>query len=248
MLTTRPRVRSEGNALAHFRYRSHPNSEGMIAAMDEEGQRISELPTSEGVSSPPPSPMPGADGRREYWITLGGIVGALALVVLAWIVMGEKQTTTPAVPQAHRPAPDFSLPTPEGEIVRLSDHRGAIVLVNFWGSWCDPCRKELPELQAAYERLRDRGFVVIGVNLFNNEFKPNGSRLTGADVRAFVAKHGVTYPIALDERGEVATAYQIYPIPTSFFIDRSGNIRYVVPREITAEEILQWFTSLDQPS
>jgi peroxiredoxin len=184
--------------------------------------------------------------KRDYVIAAGGVVGAILLIMLVWAMGGDSGSGAPAVPQSNRPAPEFTLPTPDGGEVRLSDYRGSIVLINFWGSWCEPCRNELPELQTAYEQLRDQGFVVIGIDLFDNEFDEAGTRYTREDIQQFVEQQGLTYPIALDVQGEVSNAYRIFPIPTSYFVDREGTIRYVIPREITAEEIVQWFTELNQ--
>ncbi|NJN65375.1 MAG: TlpA family protein disulfide reductase [Chloroflexaceae bacterium] len=203
-----------------------------------------------GGSLPDPPPATTRPSRfpvaREYWYALGGIGLSLVLVVAIWLVVGGQGAAMPAAPESRRPAPDFTLPTTDGGEVRLADYQGKIILVNFWGSWCGPCVHEMPELQAAYEQLREQGLVVIGINLFDSEVDEQGQKRTHEDIREVVEQLGVTYPIALDIRGEVTREYRVYPIPTSFFIDRQGTIRYVLPREITAEEIAAWFVRLNQ--
>lgn len=182
-------------------------------------------------------------GSRERWYTIGGVLVGLVLVVLVWLVAGGQSTGHADVPEVHRPAPDFVLASPEGNDIRLADYRGKVVLVNFWGSWCEPCVREIPALQAAYEQLQDQDFVVIGVNLFDDEQAQNHSR---EDIRSFVEQLGITYPVALDEDGTTTDAYRVFPIPTSFFIDAQGNIRYVLPRELEQDEIVALFTRLKQ--
>jgi len=178
---------------------------------------------------------------REWWYASGGVMVALVLIALVWVLTGRSSVSTPSVSEVDRPAPDFALPTLDGDEVQLSDYQGQIVLVNFWGTWCEPCRHETPALQSAYEQLQDEGFVIIGVNLTNKE-QIQGS--TEADVRDFAQQYGITYPIALDIEGDVSKDYGIYPIPTSLFIDSRGNIRYMRFSELTTDEIKALFTTL----
>lgn len=180
---------------------------------------------------------------REIWYTAGGMLAALALIALIWTLTGREETQLPAVGEVNRPAPDFTLPALGGGEVRLSDYHGDIVLVNFWGTWCEPCRREMPALQASYEQLRDQGFVIIGVNLADDE-KIQGR--TEADILSFAEQYGVTYPVALDVKGEVANAFRLYPLPTSYFIDAQGHIRYVRVGEVTLDEVKALFTQLKQ--
>jgi peroxiredoxin len=121
-----------------------------------------------------------------------------------------------------RAAPDFLLRTIDGGEVRLSDLQGHPVLVNFWASWCAPCREEAPDLIKLYNDHKDEGLQVIGVDL----------RESDAAVQGFVDEFGVPYPIALDRNGQVATTWHIggpnNGVPTSYFIDSSGVVRKVV--------------------
>lgn len=203
----------------------------------------------EGATVPEPGggDEPGAAkpalNARERWFAIGGAVVGLVLVVVIWMTASQTRAEPVAAPEVNRPAPMFVLSSPTGEEIRLEDYRGQVVMVNFWGTWCQPCINELPELQAAYEQLKDDGFVIIGVNLFDDE---QAQDRTEADIQQFVEQFGLTYPIALDAEGDVANAYNIYPIPTSFFIDGQGNIRYVLPSELTAERIITLVQSLQQ--
>ena len=182
--------------------------------------------------------------RREKGMALGGALAALLLIALVWVLTGRSaQSELPPIAEMRRPAPEFALPGLKGETVRLSDYRGKVVLVNFWGTWCEPCKQETPALAGVYWRLRDQGLVIIGVDLRNQERSgPAGD----ADVRVFTERYDVTYPIALDVAGETARAFQIYPLPTSFFVDQHGMIRYVRVGQITAEEVEDLFIRLQQ--
>lgn len=180
---------------------------------------------------------------REIIYTLGGMLIALVLIGGVWILTGRQATTLPTVGEVNRPAPAFSLPALGGGEISLSDYRGKVVLVNFWGTWCEPCREETPALQQAYEQLRERGLVVIGVDLADGEKKQGRGE---AEVKQFTSQYGVTYPIALDVEGKVANAFRIYPIPTSYFVDPQGNIRYVRVSTLTSKEVVSLFESLQQ--
>ena len=114
-------------------------------------------------------------------------------------------------------APDFLLPTLDGKTVRLSDLRGKGVVINFWATWCPPCRKEMPQLVAAYQRYRNEGLEVVAVNVGEPEDR----------VRQFAEEFGMRFTVALDKIGAVARTYSLLGLPTTFFVDRQGVIRIV---------------------
>jgi peroxiredoxin len=159
------------------------------------------------------------------------------IVYIVWIVSAGMATPSmPAAAETNRPAPDFALQTIDGKTLHLNDLRGKIVLVNFWGTWCVPCKAETPALEAAYKQLKDSGVEFVGVNLRNQEELGEAG---DAAVKAFVSNYGVTYPIVYDTDGEVARSYQISPIPVSYFIDAKGNIRYVYVGELKTNDVLE---------
>ncbi|GLB61128.1 TlpA disulfide reductase family protein [Cytobacillus sp. NCCP-133] len=115
-------------------------------------------------------------------------------------------------------APDFELKDLEGNAVKLSDYRGKAVLLNFWGSWCPPCRAEMPHMEKLYNKYKDENFDIVAVNLTNTE-KNSG------DAERFVEELGLTFTIPLDEKGAVGADYEVLAYPTSYFIDSDGVIR-----------------------
>ena len=141
---------------------------------------------------------------------------------------------SPAV-EIGRAAPDFLLETSTGGELRLSDLQGQPVVVNFWATWCPPCRAEMPELVAAYDRYRGDGLVIVAVNLQEAD----------KQVEQFADEFGIEFPIVIDRDGELRTVWRLGGpfggIPSSYFIDASGVIRsvfYGPMREAALEERL----------
>ncbi|MGM9923401.1 MAG: redoxin domain-containing protein [Bacillus sp. (in: firmicutes)] len=114
-------------------------------------------------------------------------------------------------------APDFSLTALDGKTVKLSDFRGQKVVLNFWATWCSPCREEMPDLQAFYSKNQDKNLTILAVNMTNQHE-------TLDQVAQFADDYNLTFPIPLDEKNAVGQSYQIMTIPTSFLIDSKGII------------------------
>lgn len=120
-------------------------------------------------------------------------------------------------------APDFRLADPDGRRISLRDHRGRVVFLNFWATWCLPCRAEMPEMERVHQEFKGQGFVVLAVNL----------RESPAQVRKFAQELKLTYPLPIDEDAKVVQAYAVRALPVTYLIDRKGIMlgRAVGPRE-----------------
>lgn len=135
-------------------------------------------------------------------------------------------------------AANFTLTTLDGETVRLSDYRGKKVLLNFWATWCPPCKAEMPHVQKFYEDERQRDVVVLGVNLTDTE--------KSADrVGEFARERELTFPIVLDEEGQASDLYRVRAYPTSFFIDSQGVIRGKMQGAMSYDGLRSAFRNLD---
>ncbi|HLS59576.1 MAG TPA: redoxin domain-containing protein [Virgibacillus sp.] len=131
-------------------------------------------------------------------------------------------------------APDFELETLEGETVKLSDYRGERVMLNFWATWCPPCRAEMPDMQKFHE---DTDVVILAVDLADTESNEK-------NVPEFVDEFGLTFEVLLDKDSGVANQYQIKPIPTSFLIDSEGVIHNKALGALNYELMIQEFEKM----
>jgi cytochrome c biogenesis protein CcmG/thiol:disulfide interchange protein DsbE len=157
------------------------------------------------------------------------IACVLALVPISVMAYGLRSNPR-AIPSplVGRPAPAFALPRmTDGSTMTLGEVRGRVVVLNFWASWCVPCRDEAPALEAVWRRYRDAGVTVLGVNI---QDRP-------AAARQFVATTRATYPNVIDGPGAASIAYGIYGVPETFVIDRDGRIRVRHVGAITAETL-----------
>ncbi|MBP1157568.1 MULTISPECIES: TlpA disulfide reductase family protein [unclassified Paenibacillus] len=119
-------------------------------------------------------------------------------------------------------APDFELKMLDGQSVKLSDYRGKIVIINFWATWCPPCRAEMPHMQQYYMENEKEGVVILGVNATSTE-------ISVPVVDSWLKEWGITFPIVLDEHGEVIKTYRVNSYPSTFVIDADGVIRHKHP-------------------
>jgi len=124
------------------------------------------------------------------------------------------------------PAPEIALKDLQGQEVKLSDLHGKIVLLNFWATWCKPCKEEMPAMQAAYDRLRGAGFVVLAVNELEDVEK----------VAEHIRTHRHTFLVVMDHDNRVANRYGVVGLPASFLIDRQGLIREHIFGSLLTEE------------
>jgi cytochrome c biogenesis protein CcmG/thiol:disulfide interchange protein DsbE len=170
---------------------------------------------------------------RSNWRRIA-LIGGFVILGLIWIQLGRAPADSASAPLSVSPrigflAPDFTLDRSDGETVTLSDLQGQAVILNFWATWCAPCRAEMPALERVYQARRDNGLVILGVN----QMEPKER------VERFLAEVEVTFPIALDLDAEVGRIYRVHAMPTTYFIDRQGVIRDVVIGGPLNEALLQ---------
>jgi len=158
--------------------------------------------------------------EKRWWYLL---LAAILILAGMWINLSRLQPAAGQEIAAHPytgfRAPDFSLGTLEGNVVSLSDLHGQVVVINFWATWCTPCRLEMPALEHLHQELGSDGVVVLGVNTTHQD-----SPSAAAD---FVEERELTFPILLDVENIAGSAYEVQATPTTFVIDREGVIRFI---------------------
>ncbi|NDJ55093.1 MAG: TlpA family protein disulfide reductase [Chloroflexi bacterium] len=157
-------------------------------------------------------------GQLAMWLVIG--------LVLTFIGLGLAQALS-AQPDDGR-APDFTLRTYAGDEVRLSDLGGQVVVLNFWASWCLPCRDEAPVLEQAWRDYQPRGVMFVGV----------GYQDTDRRALAYLDEFGISYPNGPDLRSQISDDYNIRGVPETFIIDRQGNVVFFVAAPITEEQLV----------
>jgi peroxiredoxin len=163
--------------------------------------------TSASTAAPasPPAPTPPAGAREQPARARPGKA----------LPLGEAMKDLDLIrPARAKLAEDFKLPTPGGGTFKLSDHRGKVVMVNFWATWCPPCLEEMPAMERLYRQQKASGFTLVAVSV-DTDPKP---------VSPFVAKHQLTFPIALDSKMDLANSYSVRALPSSFIVARDGNL------------------------
>lgn len=158
-------------------------------------------------------------GRRSWRRRLLAFAALIlpALAIIALLAYGF--TTEPRyieTPFIAKPAPPFTLTLFDGSVLRLEDLRGKVVFLNFWASWCPPCRAEARTLEAAWQKHRDQGVVFVGANIQDKE----------EAARRFIEEFGVTYPNGIDRGSRIAVEYGVWGLPETFFIAPDGRITY----------------------
>lgn len=169
--------------------------------------------------------------RRFHWTS-----GFILLFTAVWIATSAlltdpaAQGKTPA-PHVGFPAPAFALDTLSGETIHLEDMAGKVVVLNFWASWCPPCKAEMAAFEALQQAYSGNEVVILAVN---TTYQDDLSAAT-----QFAADRGLTFPILIDADGQVSDTYQVLAMPSSFFIDRAGIIQQVIVGGPMSEALIQ---------
>jgi len=173
--------------------------------------------------------------RRRLIVILGG----LAILVFAFgVVWLQSSKYEPLV--VGMTAPDFSLPDLQGKTQRLTDYRGKVVFLNFWATWCKPCKEEMPSMQVLWDNLKNRDFVMLAVSM---------DRVTTTkDIPSFVETLKLSFPILTDSWGQTDKRYKLMGVPETYIIDQSGVLREKVigPRDWTRRESIETIVQLLQ--
>lgn len=170
---------------------------------------------------------------RAWWHRLHGWVWLLALASLLVGCGSSGPGVSEGIGEGNQ-APDFRLEALDGSRISLQDHQGEVVLVNFWATWCAPCRDEIPDIEAVYQARRDDGFVVLGVN----------SHETRGAIQPFVEELGVSYPILIDETGRVEKTYRPVGLPMSVLVDQDGIIQVRHVGLLTRDQLQEYLAEL----
>ena len=166
------------------------------------------------------------------------MVGMVTLCVMFLISSGLVWGMGSRVPAVGTTAEDFRLVDLEGKAQSLGQYRGKVVLLNFWATWCKPCTTEMPAMQAMYDKLRDKGFVVLAVNELEDEAK----------VRDHIKQHGHTFPVLMDRDNKVANQFGVFGLPVSVFIDEKGVVQeYIKGGLLTEQVILDTVARIQKP-
>jgi len=172
--------------------------------------------------------------QAVFWVALAAFVG-YRIWPQAAAAVGVASS-----PNANAVGPAYELTTLDGNVVTSADLRGKVVLLNFWATWCPPCRLEMPGFESVYELNKNRGFVVLGVAMDADGTGP---------VQQFLAEHHITYPVAMASGPVVQTFGNVNLLPTSFLIDRQGRVRNQVQGVFTAIALDQAVKHLlDEPA
>ena len=182
-----------------------------------------------------PTPSTGYSNRPYAY----ALVGVALLIVVAWMNQDRIQPVTTGTV-----APDFEVNDLLGGRVRLSDHRGEVVLVNIWATWCPPCVEEMPSMERLYQKIGGDGFEIMAISI---DVEPGGFDLDGnpgGDIQAFADSLGLTFPILHDPSGAIQQLYRTTGVPESFLIGTDGILykRVAGPSEWDApeyEELIQ---------
>lgn len=131
-------------------------------------------------------------------------------------------------------APNFSLVDLDGKTHKLSDYKGQGVLLNFWGTWCKPCKREMPAINDQYKQFKGQGIQILGINIAQPDL----------EVSSYTDKLGVKFPILLDKTKSVMRVYNVDPLPTTVLVDKEGKIARIITGEMTEKDIKKYLTSI----
>lgn len=161
------------------------------------------------------------------------IVGFLGLMAFG-LLNNEPVTGQSGFMRLQKPAPEFTLSTIDGEDISLSQYQGQPIVINFWASWCPPCRQEAPGLERVWQANKDKGVMFLGVDIQDTE----------KNTRAYIREFDVTYPNGIDSDGRVTVDYGVVGIPVTFFVNKQGIVERRWVGAIRERQLVAWIDEL----
>lgn len=173
------------------------------------------------------------DKKQKRSLTRG-IILVLLVVAIAYTVYATATKDKVKVLKVGSQAPDFELVDLDGNTHRLSDYEGQGVFLNFWGTWCEPCKKEMPAMDRQYTEYKNQGVQILAVNIAQSEF----------EVQKFIKSLNVHFPVVIDKTKSVMTAYNIRPLPTTILVNPEGKVEKIITGEMTEAQIASYMQSI----
>jgi peroxiredoxin len=158
----------------------------------------------------------------------------ILLVSLSWTAEGGEDDFYSKIRinpiKGNKKAPDFSLKDLNGKEVEIKQFKGKVIFLNFWATWCGPCKEEMPGMEALHQQLKEKNFVMLTISVDYEGIKP---------VQEFISKHRYTFPVLLDPKGETLDLFEVKGIPTTFFVDKKGKMvgKAIGPRDWKSIEV-----------
>ena len=176
---------------------------------------------------------PQSTGRSRVMVVLVAGLILVAMFLVVWLQSAKYEPLT-----VGKVAPDFQLPDLNDKEIRLSDYRGKVVFLNFWATWCKPCREEMPSMEVLYKNFEKDGLVILAVSI--------DRVTTKKEIPPFVKSLNLTFPVLVDSWGQTDKRYKLMGVPETYIIDREGTLREKVigPRDWTRLDNLQILTQL----
>ncbi len=165
--------------------------------------------------------------RKKRRLAIRTVILSVLVLSIASVLFLNGKTDERETAAVGQEAPDFVLQDLRGNEYRLSDYRGKGVFLNFWGTWCEPCKTEMPYMEKQYRKYKDQGVEILAVNVGETDLA----------IEKFAKQYQLSFPIVVDKSGEVQKAYGIYPLPATFLIDPEGKIVDYIEQPMTEEMI-----------
>ncbi|MGE7665049.1 thiol-disulfide oxidoreductase ResA [Ureibacillus composti] len=172
--------------------------------------------------------------KKKKRTILRSVILVVLVAAIVYTVYSSATKDKVEVLQEGAEAPNFELVDLNGETHRLSDYEGQGVFLNFWGTWCEPCKKEMPAMDRQYAAYKDQGVHVLAVNIAQSDF----------EVQNFVDTYGLSFPVVIDKTKSVMTAYNINPLPTTMLISPEGKVEKIITGEMTEKQIASFMESI----